>query len=137
MNSEQKSVDSGENSEATQDETTGGIRKVPPAPDAIVPQNMEQVRLLLTGRDERFREPLTNREEREYQKVWKQGGKGFTKPLYSSSETTRRKKRQRNKSKWAKERGQEITREAKVRKRLQAVQQRESEKQSRTGTDDE
>lgn len=81
-----------------------GIRKVPPAPDAIVPTNMEQVRLLLTGRDARFREPLTQREERQYEKVWKQGGKGFTKKQYASSKTMQRKQRQKKKNKWAKER---------------------------------
>lgn len=90
----------------TSSDGQSGIRKVPPAPNSIVPQNMEQVRLLLTGRDERFREPLTNREERDYQKVWRQGGKGFTKPQYSSSTTTQRKKRQRKRNKWAKARAE-------------------------------
>jgi hypothetical protein len=67
---------------------------------------MEQVRLLLTGRDSRFREPLTQREEREYEKVWKQRGKGITKKKYNSKKTEKRKKRQKKLNKWAKARKQ-------------------------------
>jgi hypothetical protein len=84
------------------EESQGGIRKVPPAADAIVPRNMDEVRLLLTGRDSRFREPLTEREEREYLNVWKRKGKGFTKKQYASSETMKRKERQKKMNKFAK-----------------------------------
>jgi hypothetical protein len=62
---------------------------------------MDQVRALLTGRDARFREPLTQREEREYKKVWKRKGKGFTKPIFGSSSE---RKRKRKKNKWTAER---------------------------------
>lgn len=88
------------------EQESGGIRKVPPAPDAIVPRNMDQVRALLTGRDPRFREPIGREEQRRYNKVWRRRGKGFTKPLFASSKTRKRKQRQKKLNKWAKQRQQ-------------------------------
>ena len=99
-----------ENETTSPDESTtssdgkSGIRKVPPAPWAIVPRNMKEVKELLTGRNENFREPLTQREEREYQKVWKQGGRGLTKKMYKDKNTRRRKARQKKLNKWARAR---------------------------------
>jgi hypothetical protein len=71
---------------------------------AVVPTNMDQVRALLSGRDPRFREPLTEREERTYRKVWRRRGKGFTKKRYASKKTKERKERQRKLNKWARKR---------------------------------
>lgn len=69
-----------------------------------VPTTMAQVRALLSGRhSDDVREPLTQREERKYKKVWKRRGKGLTKPKYASKETKARKERQSKLSKsWAK-----------------------------------
>lgn len=107
MDSEAQSPQkSSKSSETTSTSERGGIRKVPPNPDAIVPRNMDEVRALLTGRDPRFREPLTQREEREYKKVWKRKGKGFTKKQHASSKTASRKRRQKRLSKWARERAE-------------------------------
>ena len=73
--------------------------------DPIVPRTMNHVRALLSGRHEDdVREPLTQREERQYKKVWKRRGKGLTKPKYASKETQARKERQKKLSKSWKER---------------------------------
>ena len=53
---------------------------------AIVPRNMDEVRALLSGRDSRFREPITQGEERAYKKVWRRRGKGLTKPFKTKAE---------------------------------------------------
>jgi hypothetical protein len=58
---------------------------------SVVPRTMDHVRALLSGRHEdKFREPITQREEREYVKVWKRGGKGFTKK--TTTKAIRKKK---------------------------------------------
>lgn len=77
--------------------------------DAIVPRNMDQVRALLSGRDERFREPITRREDRAYTRVHAnrtgEGHRGYTKPKYASSDTRARKERQAKQSKsWTEKR---------------------------------
>ncbi len=64
---------------------------------SVVPRTMDHVRALLSGRHEdKFREPITNREEREYVKVWRRGGKGFTKK--TTTKAIRRKKNKAQKA---------------------------------------
>ena len=75
----------------------------PKNPDAIVPQNMDQIRALLSGRDPRFREPITRREKRAYEKVWHRKGRGYTKPLLGKHDKNK-------KTSWAKKRAAEAER---------------------------
>jgi hypothetical protein len=62
--------------------------------EQVVPRNMDEVRALLSGRDPRFREPMTQREERDYLRVWSkrtgEGKKGVTKPKYNKHEKARK-----------------------------------------------
>jgi hypothetical protein len=57
---------------------------------------MDQVKALLSGRHgDKYREPLTNREEREYKKVWHRKGKGINKPEVPKAIRKKKRKAQR------------------------------------------
>lgn len=76
---------------------------------AVVPRSMGEIRALLSGRDGRFREPITRAEKRAYQRVWNKrvgdGNRGYTKPRFPDKETTARKLRQESQSRrWSEKR---------------------------------